>query len=76
MGIRDRPPGYCAYLLRCWSEPGKGSGPPTWRFSLEDPHTGERRGFGGLEALVTFLQSEVIGGPEPCIPPPTIPTEA
>jgi hypothetical protein len=30
----------------------------TWRASLESPHTGERRGFANLEALVAFLEEE------------------
>jgi len=30
-----------------------------WRFSLEDPRTGRRRGFASLEALVVFLQAEL-----------------
>ncbi len=27
---------------------------------LENPHTGERKGFGSFEALVAFLQEEVM----------------
>jgi len=30
-----------------------------WRFSLKDSHTGERRGFASLEALVAFLQEKL-----------------
>jgi hypothetical protein len=52
-----RPPGYRAYLLRCWREA------TGWRFSLEDPHTGERRGFAGPEALVGHLEA-TLGGDE------------
>jgi hypothetical protein len=29
-----------------------------WRASLEDPHTGTRRGFASLEMLVAFLREE------------------
>ncbi len=66
MGIRDRPPGYCAYLLRCWREPGTRPGPAAQRFSLEDPHTGERQGFASLQALVAFLETELAdGGDDP-----------
>ena len=45
------------YLLRCWHEDG-GHPPPDdgWRFSLEDPHTGLRRGFPNLTALVAALE--------------------
>ncbi|MBA2664413.1 MAG: hypothetical protein H0U74_19150 [Bradymonadaceae bacterium] len=47
------PPPYHSYLLRFWRESG-------WRFMLENPHTGERKGFGSFEALVAFLQEEVM----------------
>ncbi len=47
-------------MLRCWEvrspQPG---GPVTWRFSLEDPHTGEKHGFANLEVLTDFLQAEL-----------------
>src|SRR3954463_11945031 len=47
-----RPPRYHSYLLRCWSDvPGR------WRFSVEDPHTGARRGFLTMAALVAFLDA-------------------
>ena len=52
-----RAPRYHSYLLRCWSE-----GPGTWRFSVEDPHTGERRGFIELAALVAFLDATLCAG--------------
>ncbi len=45
-------PRYHSYLLRCWSE---GSG--VWRFSVEDPHTGTRRGFTEMAALIAFLEA-------------------
>ena len=64
MFVRDTPLRYCAYLLRCWQEPGSGPGPLVWRFSLEDPHTGERRGFATWERLLAFLQAELRD--EPC----------
>jgi hypothetical protein len=51
----DRPPRYQVYLMRCWEERGERPGTGTWRFSLEDPHTGHRHGFAGLEALMAFL---------------------
>ncbi len=66
--MRQLPPRYCAWLLRCWEVRGPGPGPPmAWRCSLEDPHTGERRGFASLEALVAFLQAELALG---CDAPP------
>ncbi|HEY75178.1 MAG TPA: hypothetical protein G4O00_03230 [Thermoflexia bacterium] len=50
------PPRYFAYLLRCWEERGREGGEIRWRFSLEDPHTGQRWGFEGMEAMVRFLR--------------------
>jgi hypothetical protein len=47
---------YLAYMLRLWQV---GSGEElAWRASLENPHTGERRGFASLETLVEFLEKE------------------
>ena len=55
----ERPPCYRAYVLRFWEVRGQQeAGLPAWRFSLEDPHTGTRRGFSSLESLVAFLQAE------------------
>jgi hypothetical protein len=45
-------PRYHSYLLRCWSD-----GPGLWRFSVEDPHTGARRGFSAMATLVAFLEA-------------------
>ena len=49
--------GYVAYLLRLWRV---GSGEPTvWRASLDDPSTGERKGFANLESLFAYLRDQV-----------------
>ncbi|MDQ4075769.1 MAG: hypothetical protein M3220_05910 [Chloroflexota bacterium] len=54
------PPGYRAYLLRCWQEQSVHEGNMLmWRFSLEDPHTGGRQGFATWEGLVSFLYGEL-----------------
>lgn len=42
---------YRSFLLRLWLD----ADARTWRFSLEDPHTGERRGLANLDALTAFL---------------------
>ncbi len=42
------------YLLRCWAELDRAAA-GQWRFSLEEPRTGIRRGFTSLEALVACL---------------------
>jgi hypothetical protein len=68
MGILGAAPRYRAYLLRCWAEHGPAApAPAVWRYSLEDPHTGERRGFADLAALLGFLRAELALG---CDDPP------
>ncbi len=55
---------YLAYMLRLWRAgdlPVAGQ-TPNWRASLENPHTGERIGFGSLAELFTFLQEEIKHG--------------
>ena len=55
-----RPPNYCVYLLRFWEETSQlPNAPGVWRFSLEDPHTGERRGFISVEELAIFLRRQM-----------------
>ena len=54
-------PRYQSYLLRCWQEWGEQPAVMTWRFSLEDTHTGQRRGYVNLEALIAALQTELAG---------------
>jgi len=53
--MEERPVEYFSYLLRMWRT-GKES---AWRASLEDPRTGERLGFGSLEALWAFLWGRI-----------------
>jgi hypothetical protein len=61
--VFDKPPRYRFFLLACWEETGQNPINPTrWRFSLQDPRTGERQGFPDLEALVAALQSELEAG--------------
>jgi hypothetical protein len=55
-----RPSRYRVYLLRFWEEGRRDPKlPGPWRFSLEDPRTGQRRGFADLEALVDLLRQEI-----------------
>lgn len=54
---------YLSYLLRLWCE-GSDSAPATatkmaWRASLQDPHTGQRLGFGGPDEMFAFLSSQM-----------------
>jgi len=47
--------------MRFWEERGEKPDASVWRFSLEDPHTGQRRGFASLEALIAALTEEMEG---------------
>ncbi|MBM3127445.1 MAG: hypothetical protein FJ009_02275 [Chloroflexi bacterium] len=47
---------YLAFMLRLWQV--RDNDEMSWRASLEDPHTGERRGFASLEMLVAFLREQ------------------
>jgi hypothetical protein len=56
------PPRYRSYLLTFWEERDREpQGLRVWRFSLQDPYTGQRRGFASLEALVAALEREMEG---------------
>jgi hypothetical protein len=60
--LSNKPPSYCSYILRCWQEQTAVAGDnpdKALRFSLEDPHTGERHGFPGAEALMQFLLTQI-----------------
>lgn len=50
---------YRSYLLRFWEERSAATGSAIWRFSLDNPRTGERHGFATLAALIAFLEGEV-----------------
>jgi hypothetical protein len=47
-----RLPRYHTFLLRLWEE-AENAG---WRFSLENPHTGERIGFRSADELARYLR--------------------
>ncbi len=49
--MANKPTPYLAYLLRLWRSSPRGN----WRASLENPQTGERLGFGSLDAVFDFL---------------------
>lgn len=51
-------PRYRAFLIRLWEED---AGTPAWRFSLEDPHSGQKQGFVSFVSLVAFLEHEMRG---------------
>jgi hypothetical protein len=55
--------GYQVYVLRLWQEPGDASEHSVrWRFVLEEPKTGQRRGFADFAALMDFLEMELQRG--------------
>ncbi len=50
------------YVLRLWREQAASAEHlAEWRFVLEEPKTGQRRGFAGLDALMAFLEIELQG---------------
>ena len=55
--MKTKPARYRAYMLRLI--PVKCDRGWTWHASLENAHTGERRGFASLELLVAFLQEQM-----------------
>lgn len=60
----DRSAPYRIYLLTCWLEDANDQADPeTWRFRLEEPRSGQRRGYVGVTALVAGLM-QVIGNDE------------
>jgi hypothetical protein len=67
--MSEKPRRYLSYLLRLWQ--ASSGGEMVWRASLEDPHTGERRGFASLANLVSFLEGEMAGSPRGEAPPDT-----
>ena len=63
MAQNPSPPRYRIYLLTIWAERSHDREVPVqWRFSLEHPATGQRRGFATLAALVAALQQAITGG--------------
>jgi hypothetical protein len=48
---------YIAYLLRPWRPDNDDR--LTWHASLEDPHSGERKGFADLESMFLFLKEQL-----------------
>ncbi len=55
MAARERR--YLSFLLRLWCINQNGC--ETWRASLEDPRTGEQRGFASLNLMLDFLMEQL-----------------
>jgi hypothetical protein len=58
--VGEKPRRYVSYLLRLWQT--QSDGELVWPASLEDPHTGKRRGFGSLADLFAYLEQETAPG--------------
>jgi len=57
-GVRDGT--YRIFLLACWLETEDDRhDPESWRFRLEEPRSGWRRGCIGVKRLVTLLCDEI-----------------
>jgi hypothetical protein len=49
---------YQVYVMRLWRDKTPSEETSSgWRFSIENPSTGQRRGFSSLEELVAFLEN-------------------
>ncbi len=59
--ILKKMPHYLSYVVGCWQERSVHAGREikVWRFSLQNPHTNQRRGFATLESLLVSLQAEL-----------------
>lgn len=55
---------YHAYLLKVWQEPDLKPTNHSWRFSLEDAHTGMRRAFNDLDSLLSYMQDLTASYPD------------
>ena len=61
MSVFDKPPRYRSYVLTFWEERSQDTDTPViWRFSLQDPRTGQRHGFASLEEMVGFVRAELV----------------
>jgi hypothetical protein len=51
---------YCVFLLRLWQEADSTTSEPApLRIVLEEPHSGQRRAFASLPALLAYLEETV-----------------
>jgi hypothetical protein len=51
--MEDKKPDYRSFMLRLWIEKTNGE---KWRYSLEDTHTGKRKGFASVDKLIAYLE--------------------
>jgi hypothetical protein len=57
MNPMDSKKEYRSYLLRLWVDDVNGK--RAWRISLENPFSGERRGFANLQDLCVYLKKKM-----------------
>ena len=51
---------YYIYLLKLWPERSQDNGETlSWRYSVEDPITGLRKGFAQFEDFLTYIQTQI-----------------
>ncbi len=48
-----------SYWLKCWKETSLHGQGDVWRYSLQNPDTGERFGFVSLGSMASFLEKEL-----------------
>ena len=53
---------YETFIVQFWEEPSQESPEPIWRFTMEDPRTGHRRGYTDFETLVEALRTQLETG--------------
>jgi hypothetical protein len=52
---------YYIYLLKLWPERSHDNGETlSWRYSIEDPITGLRKGFAELEDFLAYVQAQIV----------------
>ena len=59
--MKEQTPSYRVYLLTVWRDSSQMGHEHRWYFRLEDPRTGQRRGFANAAALVMALLRELNG---------------
>jgi hypothetical protein len=60
-----KPPRYYMLLITAWeTRTREPSTPDAWHFRLENPRTGQQRGFSSVEALLAAVAAEIVDGIE------------
>ncbi|MCL4868289.1 MAG: hypothetical protein KJ063_04925 [Anaerolineae bacterium] len=60
MSQAARTASYTIFLLKLWPEHSQENGDlVSWRFSVEDPVTGERKGFVALDQFMAYVHERI-----------------